>query len=273
MCSHPGAVLRHASWPDRSRKFVVVLRSNRWSQDRQNHVAPQSKPNPASQKSNLTTTLLSTCSFFLISDNFIANFCGSAAVCQYFEDLSGKKSFKNQPSTSTYLSYPKEPAYAVGATNMPFEAAQAEIKTFHFLRIQGERSRSFTFLAKVTIEEVFSGGNRYHQSQPAGQRLVLKERHRRHGDAKNQERVSFTIRKRLFLSQQKFKAEQSFSMGIFVGFSDRPGSKEAERRHRSEATKLSGARMPEQRRAGQLVLSYYSLTNKRKRWGLSAGFL
>ena len=66
-----------------------------------------------------------------------------------------KRSFKIQPSTSTYPSYPKEPAYAVSATNMPFEADQAE-KTFHFL--QGSRSQSFTFLAKVTIEEVFYRG-------------------------------------------------------------------------------------------------------------------
>ena len=38
-------------------------------------------------------------------------------------------------------------------------------------------------------------------------------------------------------------------MGIFVGLIDWAGGNEAERRHRSEATKLSGARMPEQRLA------------------------
>ena len=38
--------------------------------------------------------------------------------------------------------------------------------------------------------------------------------------------------------------------------SDRSGSEGAERSHRSEATKLSGAQMPEQHRAGQLVIIY-----------------
>ena len=49
-------------------------------------------------------------------------------------------------------------------------------------------------------------------------------------------------------------------MGLFVGLSNRPGREEAERSHRSEATKLSGAQMPEQRRAGQPV-NYNLLTN------------
>ena len=38
---------------------------------------------------------------------FIANFHGSAAVCRYFEDLSGKKSFKIHPSTSRIYRIPK----------------------------------------------------------------------------------------------------------------------------------------------------------------------
>ena len=75
--------------------------------------------------------------------------------------------------------------------------------------------------------------------------MGLKERHRLHGDTKkhvsarqglysretegqaairrvsiycNREHMYFTIRKRRFLSQQKFKAEQSFSMGSSVGW-------------------------------------------------------
>ena len=71
-------------------------------------------------------------------------------------------------------------------------------------------------------------------------------------------RLTGTIQKRpFFFNQQKFKAEKSFSVArgwVICGLSDRSGSEGAERSHlRSEATKLSGARMPEQRRAGQLV--------------------
>ena len=92
-----------------------------------------------------------------------------------------------------------------------------------------------------------------------------------------QERICLTIRKRpfFFWSQQKLKAEQSFSMGLSVGWvidrearklSGATGAKRqrraepqersdnVEQSHKSEATKLSRARMPEQHRAGQLVL-------------------
>ena len=60
----------------------------------------------------------------------------------------------------------------------------------------------------------------------------------------------------LFWSQQKFKAERRFQWG-HLWVSDRSGSEEAERSQRSEATKpevtkLSEARMPKQRQAGQL---------------------
>ena len=81
-----------------------------------------------------------------------------------------------------------------------------------------------------------------------------------------------------FWSQQRSKAEQSFSVGLSVGWAiDREARKlsgatvakrqswsepqercdKVELSHRSEATKLSGARMPEQCRAGQLV--YYKI--------------
>ena len=134
----------------------------------------------------------------------------------------------------------------------PLKLIKLKIKTFHFL--QGSRSQSFTFLAKVTIEEVFYVG------QPPSSKQTCRTTTGLERETQTELRreepgacVFYHAKAAFFLSQQKFKAEQSFSMGLFVGLSDRPGSKEAERRHRSEATKLSGARMPEQRRAGQLV--------------------
>ena len=77
---------------------MVLLWSNRRSQDHRNHVAPQSKPNPASQKSHLTKTLLWRCKLFRKSDSFFADFLfvgrsvGISRVCQV-------KSFEIQQST------------------------------------------------------------------------------------------------------------------------------------------------------------------------------
>ena len=70
-------------WPDGSPKFVVVLCwSNHRSRDRPNYGAPKSKPNPASQKLNLTKTLLwaYACKLFLKSDIFSKTFVGRPSV-------------------------------------------------------------------------------------------------------------------------------------------------------------------------------------------------
>ena len=73
-CAYPGAVLRHASGPtgprNSSRLFSPFI--NRRSRDRRNHGAPESKPNPASQKS---TTLLWKWSFSY-QKVFLAHFRG-----------------------------------------------------------------------------------------------------------------------------------------------------------------------------------------------------
>ena len=66
--------------------------------------------------------------------------------------------------------------------------------------------------------------------------------------------MSFTIQNRLFLLKPAEGQSRTKCLnGVICGLSNRPGSEEAERSQRSEATKLSQARMPEQRRAGQLV--------------------
>ena len=56
-----------------------------------------------------------------------------------------------------------------------------------------------------------------------------------------------------FLRPTEVQSRTKFLNPVICGLSDRWGSEDAERRHRSEETKLSRARMPEQRRAGQLV--------------------
>ena len=106
------------------------------------------------------------------------------------------------------------------------------------------RTVSADFLAKVAMKDVWTEGQG--QSETAGHRQGLKEWHRLHGDVK---KYVSAARRRWGESRTKFLN------GVICGLSDRQGSKEAERSHRSEATKLSGVRMPEQRRAGQLVLS------------------
>ena len=58
----------------------------------------------------------------------------------------------------------------------------------------------------------------------------------------------------IFLTSRSSK-QKRFLNGVICGLSDRSGSEGAVQSHRSKATKLSGARMPEQRRAGQLVLN------------------
>ena len=104
-CAYPGAGLRHVL-PDWSPKKVMVLRwSNRPSRDHRNHAAPQRKPNPASQKSHLTKTLLWTCKLFRKSDSFSQTFYSWVGL-SYFEGLSGKK-FRN-PTVHAYRSYRKE---------------------------------------------------------------------------------------------------------------------------------------------------------------------
>ena len=132
------------------------------------------------------------------------------------------------------------------------------------------RSRSFIFVAKVSMKEVWTDGHQ--QREPAGHRqgvgrgaqtarrlkearLRTARRRYRETDGQtvsswgsNQERKCLTIRKRPFFNPQKFKADSAkFLNGVICGLSDRSGSEGAERSHRS------GAQMPEQRRAGQLV--------------------
>ena len=77
----------------------MVLRwSNRRAWDHQNHVAPRRKPIPASQRSQLTKTLLCYVSFSKIRQ-FFADF--HVSVCWYFEDTSVKKVSKsNSPRVS-----------------------------------------------------------------------------------------------------------------------------------------------------------------------------
>ena len=150
------------------------------------------------------------------------------------------------------------------------------------------RSRSFTqFLAKVTMKKVWDGGppaKRSRRSPTGAERMTQTTRIRRrststHGKEKiwrnrragcPQERkkpgafMSCHSKTAFFSSQQKFKVEQSFSMGLSVGWAiDREArklsgatgakrqswaehrneaTKLSEAMHRSEATKLSGAR-------------------------------
>ena len=87
------------------------------------------------------------------------------------------------------------------------------------------------------------------------------------GRGSNQERICLAIRKRSFLKPTEVQSRTKFLNGVTDGEARKPRSTGAKREslaepeersdkvglsHRSEAT--SGARMPEQRRAGQLIL-------------------
>ena len=129
-CAYPGVDRPPTClWPDGSPKYAMVLRwSNHRARDHQKHVAPQRKPNPASQKSYLTKTLLWTCNFvcklFLKSDSFSQNFVGRSVgisrICRVRE-------FQN-PTVHAYRSYRKESAYAVSKEAKEQAAARRERK-------------------------------------------------------------------------------------------------------------------------------------------------
>ena len=141
-----------------------------------------------------------------------------------------KKSFKIKPST--YRSYPKKRAYAVSTTNAPFRKPlklEKILAIFFGRTIMIVHTVSADFLAKVTMKEVWTEGHQ--QSETAGRRRGLKERHRLHGDAK----------KHVSARHAYGESRTKFLNGVICGLSDRSGSKKAERSHRIEATKLSGA--------------------------------
>ena len=96
--------------PDGSPNYAMVLRwSNRRVRDHRNHVAPRRKPIPASQRSQLTKTLLWTCKLFqnqtVFWQTFICRSVGISRICRL-------KKFQN-PTLHAYRSYRKESAYAV----------------------------------------------------------------------------------------------------------------------------------------------------------------
>ena len=102
------------------------------------HVAPQRKPNPASQKSHWTTTLLWTCKLFQISDSFFADFRGSVCRVEKFQNPTVRP-YRSAAFSLCLLSvgiagnallyrarsYDIQPAYAVSTTNMSFEAGSS----------------------------------------------------------------------------------------------------------------------------------------------------
>ena len=95
---------------DGSSNYAMVLHwSNRRARDHRNHVAPRRKPIPASERSQLTKTLLWTCKLFqnqtVFSQTFICRSVGISRICRL-------KKFQN-PTVHGYRSYCKESAYAV----------------------------------------------------------------------------------------------------------------------------------------------------------------
>ena len=113
------------------------------------------------------------------------------------------------------------------------------------------------------MKEVWTEGHQ--QSEPAGHRQGLKEWHRLHGEearlrtarrtgetegkaafVSNQKRKCLTIRKQplLFWSPLKFKAEQSFSMGLSVGWAI---DREARKLNQATGAKRQSWAEPEER--------------------------
>ena len=262
-------------WPDGSPKFVIVLRwSNRWPRDHRNHVAPKSKPNLASQKPNLTKL-----SFEHVSFSWNRTFRRLSRVgLSVFRGSVGKKKFQNptihvsiiSQGTSIHCQYDEHALWSCSSLKK---------KTCHFFHAHGHDR--LLFWRKLQWKKFWMEGNRHQQSEPAGHRHGVKretdwmETRRStslHGKdftwrsreteeqaasrrGSNQEHMSYTIRKRLFFfSPTEVQSRAKFLHGVICGFNDHPKSEEAVWSHRSEATKLSGVRMPEQRRAGLLVI-------------------
>ena len=107
------------------------------------------------------------------SDNFSDKIGQFGSACRYFEDMSGKKSFKIQPSS--YLSFPQTTRIRCqynGHALWSWQPAQAWNDPCIFFRA---RDHDF-FLGKVMIDEVWTDGHQ--QSEAAGHLQELKERHR-----------------------------------------------------------------------------------------------
>ena len=103
-CAYPGVVLRHASGPTGpwNSLWFFVPDQIPFPGSSHSHAAPQRKPNPASQKLHLTTTLPWTCKLFLNLTIF-ADFRG--LVCRV-KKVQNSTVHANQ-------SYRKESAYTV----------------------------------------------------------------------------------------------------------------------------------------------------------------
>ena len=91
-CAYPGADLWHA---------MVLRWSNRRARDHRNHVAPRRKPNPASQRSQLTKLYFEHASFSknrtVFSQTFMRRSVGISRICRVKKFQN--PSFKIQQST------------------------------------------------------------------------------------------------------------------------------------------------------------------------------
>ena len=110
-CVYPGVVFRHASGPTGpwNSLWFFVPDQIPFPGSSHSHAAPQRKPNPASQKFHLTTTIPWTCKLFLKSDSFRRLSWVGLSV---FQGSVGWKKFQNS-TVHANQSYCKESAYTV----------------------------------------------------------------------------------------------------------------------------------------------------------------
>ena len=176
-----------------------------------------------------------------------------------------------------YRSYPKQPVYAVSTTNMPFEAV-------NLLPVKQEKILAFSSLLKITIVYFSSwsfngksldwwppatrtrwsptgGGKRGTDCTETRRSTSPHDKPRRRyreTEVPPREEVTRSVcvlqfENGLFFNQQKFKAEQSFSVGLSVDWAIDREARELSGAIEAKRQSWGRARMPEQRQAGQLV--------------------
>ena len=164
----PSSDMLLARWVPEIRNHSPLL--NRRSQDRRNHVAPKSKPNPVSQKPNLTKTLLWACKLFLKSDIYSRTFVGRFVGIS--RPISRVKEFQNptfhvsivSQQTSIRCQYDEHALWSCSSSkrNLPFLQVHDHD---HLLFGKSYNARSFgwraTATSKANLQSPTWGQKRY----------------------------------------------------------------------------------------------------------------
>ena len=111
---------------------------------------------------------------------------------------------------------PRNPHTLLVRRACPLKLIKLKIKTFHFL--QGSRSQSFTFLAKVTKEEVFYGGQPPSSKQTSRSTTGIERETQTEWRREEPGACVFYHAKAAFFKPTEVQSRTKFLNGVICGF-------------------------------------------------------